>query len=176
MKSQVIFLIVFCLFAGCSDKKPENASDALCMELTTTDYKIISQALVHFFGQPLDSLGRVDSSINKRDYYKLFITGDSTRLDPGPFRGYPNRTYSFIDSAGNYLDNREYKIDCSRICTYPVRSLTAQEFKEVFGRGWGYIKFYEKYPEAYCIINFSRPSYFENKERAIVYMEFYKEP
>lgn len=179
MKLKTITYLALALLCACDEKKHENSENsqliqqpiADSLQLTTTDYDIISQGLDYFF-EIHDSLGRVDTTINKRDYYKLFITADSTISYPKPEKVYGDETYDQKYTTYRSLSNRKYKIDCAKITSFRVHCETEQERKETYGRG--YEKFYEVFPDAYGTISFTKPSYDENKERALIYIEFWK--
>jgi hypothetical protein len=179
MKLKTITYLALALLCSCDEKKHENSENsqliqqpiAGSLQLTTTDYDIISQGLNHFF-ELYDSLGRVDTITNKRDYYKLLISGDSTIMYPKPKKVYADETFGLKDSTYRSENNRKYKIDCSKITSFRVHCETEQERKKTYGRG--YEEFYELFPDAYGSISFTKPSYDENNERALIYIEFWK--
>ena len=163
------FLFLALLFSSCG-KESKPAGEALSLELTGTDYKIISLALDAYF-EPRDPITG-DTILDRQNYYKLLISEDSTITDPRPYYGYVNPFFEITDSTGKPIRcSLKYKLDCSKISSFKVRTETDREKKEAYG-SWE--KFYKEIPDAYGLVYVARPSFYDEKQKASIYVEFYK--
>ncbi|RPI17125.1 MAG: hypothetical protein EHM58_10445 [Ignavibacteriae bacterium] len=183
MKASIIYIFIAAIFASCSSTDSGKAEYGL----DSTDYAVISYAIQQNMGVSpyLENLNFENENLPVTFIPDSTINFNPDELSPNVINTHEQmlRQQGQIDTIDSQWSKKiipenvkKYKIDNSRIFTVPTRSISNNEFKELYDdiSLLDYDKLYKKYPYSVGILRITRPAYDNKRVRAIIYIEFYK--
>ncbi len=192
MKHLVTIILFGLLIIGCKLQN-DNLTDTK-NELDSIDYIVISSAIEQYFYHPLtlshrfessfDSLAGIDRTL-KREDIKMLLIKDSTIQYEDSITQYVHQSHNEIDSSDKILTERivelnkqKCKIDNSKITSFKTKMVSKDQLEELLDSiiYYGYDKLYKNYHTAYGIITISRPTFTDDKDKAIIYIGLNKGP
>ena len=178
--SYLIFIFLILLLYSCS--VDDNCYKANNSEMDDEDYQIISSGLEWFLRDYKDGNGltedkNYDSTYSGNKRLKVLLVPDSTNIDnidEGTFKIHQafDSSDSRITRGVKKLNKRKFPLDGNKITSFETIILSGEE--RHLSETMGYKELYNKYPEAWGIINFSRPVYDMKTKRVAIYLRFSK--
>lgn len=176
MKSALIILLLGFIY-GCGGTENQSYKASI-PELDSTDYEIISAAIQEIIkpyqNKPIPDYYTDDVRNSAGNPLpEAVIILDSTDIEYISNWSYDKHhkkdsTDTYMTDRLTFENRKRYSIDKNRITgikTYILDQIT---------RKYGFEKLYSKYPDAWSVVGFSKPSYSLNSDKAVLFIFFQK--